>query len=122
MATRILLVRHGLSSFNQEGRIQGREDASQLSDAGCEQAERLGDALKDVPLTAAFCSPLQRAQRTAELLLSRQGSGVALNSTEQLLEIDLSRWSGLLHSEVARLHPEQERLWRTAPDALQLER
>lgn len=122
MATRILLVRHGLSSFNQEGRIQGREDASQLSDAGCEQAERLGDALKDVPLSAAFCSPLQRAQRTAELLLSRQGSSVALSSTEQLLEIDLSCWSGLLHSEVARLHPEQERLWRTAPDELKLER
>ncbi|MEL0264910.1 MAG: histidine phosphatase family protein, partial [Synechococcus sp.] len=34
LATRILLVRHGLSSFNLEGRIQGREDSSKLSDPG----------------------------------------------------------------------------------------
>ena len=115
-------MRHGLSSFNQEGRIQGREDASQLSDAGVEQARRLGDALKDVPLTAAFCSPLQRAHKTADLLLARQGSGVTLTSTEQLLEIDLSSWSGLLRSEVARLHPDEERLWRNAPGELQLQR
>jgi len=122
LATRILLVRHGLSSFNLEGRIQGRDDASQLSDAGVQQAVQLGDALKDVPLTAAFCSPLQRARRTAELVLERRGGGVAAQSTDQLLEVDLSSWSGLKRDELVNSHPEQEQLWRTAPAELQLQR
>jgi probable phosphoglycerate mutase len=79
VATRILLVRHGLSSFNLEGRIQGRENDSELSDAGEIQARQLGEALRELPLTAAWCSPLQRAQRTAELLLQSQGCDLIPN-------------------------------------------
>ena len=122
MATRILLVRHGLSSFNLEGRIQGREDASKLSDPGQEQARQVGHALRDIPLTAAFCSPLQRAQLTAELALQEQGQGLRATSTEQLLEIDLSPWSGLARGEVAQKDPKQELNWRQAPAELQLQR
>ena len=122
LATRILLVRHGLSSFNLEGRIQGREDASKLSDPGMEQARQVGRALRDIPLTAAFCSPLQRAQLTAELALQEQGQGLKATSTDQLLEIDLSPWSGLARAEVAQKDPQQELNWRQAPAELQLQR
>ena len=122
MATRILLVRHGLSSFNLEGRIQGREDASKLSDPGMEQARQLGRALGDIPLTAAFCSPLQRAQLTAELALQEQGQGLSATSTNQLLEIDLTPWSGLVRGEIAKKDPQQELNWRLAPADLKLQR
>jgi broad specificity phosphatase PhoE len=122
LATRILLVRHGLSSFNLEGRIQGREDSSKLSDPGMEQARQVGRSLRDIPLTAAFCSPLQRAQLTAELALQEQGQGLKATSTEQLLEIDLSPWSGLARAEVANRDPKQELNWRQAPAELQLQR
>ena len=122
LATRILLVRHGLSSFNLEGRIQGREDASKLSDPGMEQARQVGRALRDIPLTAAFCSPLQRAQFTAELALQEQGQGLKATSTDQLLEIDLTPWSGLARGEVAQKDPQQELNWRQAPAELQLQR
>lgn len=57
VATRILLVRHGLSSFNLEGRIQGREDASVLSAAGEQQARQLGKALAELSIDAILCSP-----------------------------------------------------------------
>ena len=122
MATRILLVRHGLSSFNLEGRIQGREDASKLSDPGMQQARQLGQALRDVPLTAAFCSPLQRARLTAELALQEQGQGLSATITDQLLEIDLTPWSGLARAELAQADPQQELNWRQAPAELQLQR
>ena len=74
MPLRILLVRHGLSSFNQEQRIQGRDDLSSLSEQGEQQARRTGAALADVPLATVYSSPLQRARRTAALLLESHGS------------------------------------------------
>ena len=44
---RLLLVRHGLSSFNVERRIQGRDDLSTLTETGEDQARRTGTALAD---------------------------------------------------------------------------
>ena len=40
MAIRLILVRHGLSSFNAKGLIQGRTDDSYLTDKGYEQAPK----------------------------------------------------------------------------------
>ena len=75
MTLRLLLVRHGLSSFNQERRIQGRDDLSNLSDEGHNQARRLGASLMEVPFDAIYSSPLQRAaSTTASLLEGRGGS------------------------------------------------
>ena len=56
MTLRLLLVRHGLSSFNLERRIQGRDDLSNLTESGHEQARRLGASLADVPLDAVYSS------------------------------------------------------------------
>ena len=55
---RLLLVRHGLSSFNQDRRIQGRDDLSNLTEEGHAQARSLGATLKEVP---SMTSRLQRA-------------------------------------------------------------
>jgi phosphoserine phosphatase len=119
---RIVLVRHGLSSFNLEHRIQGRDDLSSLSAAGALQARGTGAALADLPLAAAYTSPLSRARDTAELLLEAQGRQVRALPDDDLLEIDLSPWSGRLRSDLARIDPEGERRWREAPETLELER
>ena len=58
MTLRLLLVRHGLSSFNKERRIQGRDDLSNLSEEGHEQARRLGASLTEVPFDAIYSSCL----------------------------------------------------------------
>ena len=73
MTLRLLLVRHGLSSFNLERRIQGRDDQSNLSDKGHEQARCLGASLADVSLDAVYSSRLQRAAATTESLLEARG-------------------------------------------------
>ena len=75
MSLRILLVRHGLSSFNLEHRIQGRDDLSSLTEAGLEQARTTGAALAELQLDAAYSSPLRRARDTANTLLLAQGLG-----------------------------------------------
>ncbi|MEB3183812.1 MAG: histidine phosphatase family protein [Cyanobacteriota bacterium] len=121
MPLRILLVRHGLSSFNQQQRIQGRDDLSTLSEEGVRQARRAGEALAAVPLAAAYSSPLQRARETAALLLASHGSPLDPLHCEELLEIDLAPWSGLSRTEVEQRHPAEARLWREAPETLELD-
>ena len=64
MTLRLLLVRHGLSSFNKERRIQGRDDLSNLSEEGHDQARRLGASLAEVSFDAIYSSRLQRAAST----------------------------------------------------------
>ena len=122
MSLRILLVRHGLSSFNLERRIQGRDDLSTLTDHGVEQAQRTGAALAEVPLAAAYSSPLRRARHTAEALLEHQGQGLAPVLDDDLLEIDLAPWSGLRLEELRQRDPEGEHRWRQAPETLELRR
>jgi probable phosphoglycerate mutase len=122
VTTRILLARHGLSTYNLEGRIQGRDDRSLLSPRGEQQARQLGEALREVPVSAVWCSPLQRARRTAELLLEARGAGPALRPSEGLLEIDLEPWIGLGRDELRQRHPAEERLWSSRPEELELQR
>lgn len=117
-----MLVRHGLSSFNLERRIQGRDDLSSLAEEGISQARSVGEALAELPLVAAYSSPLRRALHTAEALLERHGQGLRPSPDDDLLEIDLGPWSGLLQSEVKERHPELEALWRRAPEQLELAR
>jgi len=119
---RLVLVRHGLSSFNREHRIQGRDDLSSLTDDGAAQARAVGRSLAEVTIDAAYSSPLSRARDTATRILQEQHSPAALELHDDLLEIDLSPWTGLLRSELRERFPEQERLWREAPHTLELQR
>ncbi|MCP9928132.1 histidine phosphatase family protein [Cyanobium sp. CH-040] len=122
MSLRIVLVRHGLSSFNVEHRIQGRDDLSALTDVGVAQARSTGAALADVGFDAVYSSPLQRASDTAAHLLEVHGRGLTPSFDEDLLEIDLGPWSGLQRRELRERFPAQEAVWRAAPHSLELER
>lgn len=122
MSLRILLVRHGLSSFNLEHRIQGRDDLSSLTEAGSKQALATGEALRGLTIDAAYSSPLRRAHDTARALLAAQGSSVELQLSDDLLEVDLAPWSGLLSTEVQAQFPEDYATWKQQPEQLQLQR
>jgi len=122
MSLRIVLVRHGLSSFNLEQRIQGRDDLSNLTGIGQSQARACGAALGDLVFDAAYSSPLRRAADTTRLLLAELGQGLQAEFDEGLLEIDLAPWSGLLRQELRERFAEQELQWREAPERLELQR
>lgn len=119
---RLVLVRHGLSTFNLEHRIQGRDDLSALATEGQIQARETGLALKDVAFSAAYSSPLTRAKDTALTLLEAAGAALPLQFDEDLREVDLGPWSGLRRQEVQERFPEQARIWQLAPETLELER
>ncbi|MFZ9148241.1 MAG: histidine phosphatase family protein [Vulcanococcus sp.] len=122
MSLRILLVRHGLSSFNLEHRIQGRDDLSSLTEEGAKQALATGEALRGLTIDAAYSSPLRRAHDTATALLAAHGSGLEPQLDADLLEVDLSPWSGLLSSEVRERFPEAHHTWTHHPEQLKLQR
>ena len=56
MTIRLVLVRHGLSSFNAKGLIQGRTDDSFLTDEGYAQAHKAGKALSKINI---YTIPIQ---------------------------------------------------------------
>jgi broad specificity phosphatase PhoE len=122
VSLRIVLVRHGLSSFNLEQRIQGRDDLSNLTGIGQSQARACGAALADLVFSAAYSSPLRRAADTTRLLLAEQGQGLEFTFDQGLLEIDLAPWSGLQRQELRERFAEQELQWRQAPERLELQR
>lgn len=123
MPLRLLLVRHGLSSFNKERRIQGRDDLSNLSEEGHEQARALGRSLQDVSIQAIYSSPLQRAAATTASLLEAHG-GKTSNPVfdDGLLEVDLEPWSGQTINELMEGSAESYNVWKKRPMELELQR
>ena len=123
MPLRLLLVRHGLSSFNKERRIQGRDDLSNLSEEGHEQARALGRSLEDVSLQAIYSSPLQRAAATtASLLETKGGQTPDPVFDDGLLEVDLEPWSGQTIDELMQGSTEAYKIWKQRPMELELQR
>jgi 2-carboxy-D-arabinitol-1-phosphatase len=90
-AKRVVLVRHGQSTWNAEGRIQGSSDASVLTPKGEAQAETCRQMLASDSFDACFTSPLARSRRTAEIIWQGRGRGRGdgLIPDPDLREIDL---------------------------------
>ena len=102
MNHRLLLVRHGESTWNAEHRLQGQADPP-LSPLGREQAGALLPYLDDLP-ARALSSDLARAVQTAELL------GLAGAPTDpRWREIDVGDWTGHTLDE---LDPEHVAAWQ----------
>ncbi len=118
MATRVIIVRHGQSSYNALKMIQGRCDESVLTEKGCEDARKVGAALSSLNFDAIYSSPLQRARKTAEIILSYLPGSPELLTPPNLLEIDLPLWEKLRKSEVKEKFAEDYRCWKERPDEL----
>jgi broad specificity phosphatase PhoE len=96
-----LLVRHGETDWNADGRLQGQTDRP-LSDFGRQQARRLADELATEEFEAIYSSDLGRARETAEIVGARLELPVALDP--DLREKDWGTWEGL--TAVERDHVE----------------
>lgn len=94
---RLVLVRHGESVGNAEGRLQGRADFP-LSERGVDQSRRLAQRLRDAPLCALYSSPLARARETADVLSEEVGLPVV--EAPDVQEYDFGELSGLRLEEV----------------------
>ncbi len=103
-ARRVLLIRHGESTWNAAGRWQGWGDPP-LSARGREQATILAGRLADRAVSRLVSSDLSRAVQTAEILA--EALGVRLELDPRLRERDLGCWAGLTEAEIRAAHPEE---------------
>ncbi len=122
MTIRLVLVRHGLSSFNAKGLIQGRTDDSFLTDEGYEQALKAGKALSKIHFDKIYSSPLVRAAETAKTIKMSFNNEQNIVFDDNLLEVDLSEWSGLKIDEIKKKFPEIYPIWKNDPENLILKR
>ncbi|RWW15699.1 hypothetical protein BHE74_00030714 [Ensete ventricosum] len=109
-AKRVVLVRHGQSTWNEEGRIQGSSDLSVLTPKGESQAETSRQMLLTDSFDVCFTSPLIRSKRTAEIIWgTRQEEMIA---EPDLREIDLYSFQGLLKHEGKQKFGDAYRQWQ----------
>ncbi len=122
--TRVIIVRHGQSGYNTERRIQGRTDASTLTEKGRNDASLVGKALSNILFNAIYSSPLQRAKHTADIIHSELAThpeqSAVIQVSNLLLEIDLPLWESLLTAEVKQKFAEDYRTWHQRPDELRM--
>jgi broad specificity phosphatase PhoE len=112
---RILLVRHGESTWNAQSRWQGQADPP-LSPFGERQAEDATVRLSQVAaVTAVWVSDLVRARRTGELIAQRLDLD-AVREEPRLRERDVGAWSGLTRHEIEQRWPGYLAARRSPPD------
>lgn len=89
---KLYLIRHGETDWNVIKRLQGRSDIA-LNDNGRELAIRTGEALKDVPFSRVYTSPLKRAKETALCVMGNRE--IPVIEEERLMEISFGVYEGL---------------------------
>ena len=122
MTVKLVFVRHGLSSFNEKGLIQGRTDDSYLTDKGYEQASQSGKALSGIKFDKIYSSPLVRAAETAKTIKKNLKGEHNIIYDKNLLEVDLSSWSGLTINIIKKKYPENYIIWKNNPENLELKK
>jgi broad specificity phosphatase PhoE len=113
----LILIRHGETLWNKEGRIQGTSDI-ELSEAGIEQARLLALSLKDHTISAIHASPLKRAYRTAEIINSFHHREIETHPG--LIEMDQGDFEGLSFKELMATKKEFLQRWISDPTSVRM--
>ncbi|MFC8170648.1 histidine phosphatase family protein [Streptomyces sp. NPDC057242] len=106
---RIVLWRHGQTSWNLERRFQGSTDI-ELTETGVAQARRAARLLAALQPDAVVASDLKRAAATAAELAALTGHDVAHDAA--LRETYAGEWQGLTHDEIVARYGEQYAAWK----------
>ena len=95
----LILVRHGRTSANAAGLLQGRVD-NELDEVGARQADQIAAALSGIDERAdlIISSPLLRARQTAQATADLTGLEISVD--ERWAELDYGDWDGLPISEI----------------------
>ena len=113
----LILIRHGETLWNKEGRIQGISDV-ELSSAGIEQARLLALSLKDHPIKAIHASPLKRALKTAEII--NEFHQKEIHTHQDLMEMDQGDFEGVSFKELIACEKDFLKKWITDPASVQM--
>ncbi len=99
--SKLYIVRHGRTTWNDEGRVQGHVETP-LSQAGLDDLRRLHARLGNIPFVAAYSSDLRRAVETARAILP---GSVPLYADPALREVAYGDWEGKKVHEIQEGYP-----------------
>ncbi|NER78862.1 MAG: histidine phosphatase family protein [Leptolyngbya sp. SIO1D8] len=123
LPTRVIFVRHGRSTFNEQGRYQGSSDQAVLTANGQRTAQLVGQALQAETVHAIYASPLKRVQQTVATIRDQlPNCTVPMHLRDDLREIDLPAWEGLPYKTVRTHQVEAYRCWIEHPHEFQMAR
>ncbi len=111
----ILLLRHGATDWNLQGRCQGATD-KELNSVGLQQAKDVAAYLSDERIHAVYSSNLKRAVQTAVAISEPRHLPVVID--ESLRELDHGELEGLTFSEIQAQYPRFLDKWREEPAEL----
>jgi broad specificity phosphatase PhoE len=114
---RLVLLRHGRTSWNEAGRAQGQADI-ELDDLGHAQAETVASHLAALRPAALWTSDLARARQTCSYL--EKETGLSATHDERLRETSVGQRQGLTVAEFAEQFPAEHAAWVRGDENLRL--
>ena len=113
-AAQLVVLRHGRTSWNAAGRLQGQADVP-LDARGLVQAEQAAPVLAELAPSAIYSSDLIRARQTAEPLA--KACGLRVVTDPRLREIHVGSWEGLsIEEALAAMGPREAKRWLAGED------
>jgi phosphoserine phosphatase len=113
----VLLVRHGATDWNLQGRCQGATDLD-LNEVGVRQAERIAASLMNETIHGIYSSNLKRAQQTAQFISLHHQLPVLIET--DVRELDHGELEGLTFTEIKENYSQFIQKWRTEPAEIQV--
>ncbi len=110
MNIRLLLVRHGETAWNVEGRFMGQRDIP-LDAMGRRQVDALAKRLADERPALIYASDLSRARDTALAIQSSLAARVDIRFDVRLREMRFGDWEGFTFDELKARDPQAVELW-----------
>ena len=108
----VLLVRHGATDWNLQGRCQGATDLD-LNEVGIRQAEQIAASLTNETIHGIYSSNLKRAQQTAQFISLHHQLPVFIET--DVRELDHGELEGLTFAEIKENYSQFIQKWRTEP-------
>jgi broad specificity phosphatase PhoE len=110
--TRVYLIRHGTTEWNQEEVFRGRADC-RLNETGRAEARALADYFQGVGIDRIYASPLSRAAETARAIADQRA--LTVTADPAFIDLDFGEWQGLPLKEVKEKYSGLYRSWRERP-------
>lgn len=110
MTTSLILIRHGITEWNKQGRYCGYKDVS-LSSQGKLQVVKLRNNLKSISFDRVYCSDRKRALQTRAILFGKSN----FTRAGDLREINFGVFEGLKHDEIMEKYPKVYKEWLADP-------
>jgi alpha-ribazole phosphatase len=112
MLTKLYLLRHGETDWNQKSIFQGQTDID-LNKNGQNDARKAVEIFQNMKLDQIYSSDLKRAKNTA--LMISQDKNLKIKENKQLREISFGDWEGLKFTEIKEQFPKMIVDWQQDP-------